>query len=129
MELCGLLGDEPSPLLYDACVGIGHESRLLSDFETAITYLERAKQVALAYGQGEPLIACLFDLGAVQFERGYRGEAVNALSEAVDLCRQQGILDTEFGQGVQAFYDEMNKSACCGCSSSLAQDPITIENE
>ena len=129
MELCEVLGEDPSPLLYDACVGIGHESRLMSDFETAIKYLERAKEVARAYGQGEPLIACLFDLGAVQFERGYRGEAVNALSEALDLCRQQGILDTEFGQGVQAFYDEMSKSACCGCSSSLAQDPITIENE
>ena len=44
MELCEVLGEDPSPLLYDACVGIGHESRLMSDFETAISILNAQRR-------------------------------------------------------------------------------------
>lgn len=121
--------DDDSPLLYDTYVGIAHESRLMGDYDAAIDFLIRAMEFARNYKQAEPLIACVFDLGVIQFERGHRGEAVNALSEAMDLCEQAKIKDTELGKTVEAFYTEMSKSACCGCSGEFAQAPITIEDE
>jgi FimV-like protein len=130
-ELCELQSntDDDAPILYDACVGIGHESRLIGDYDSAIEYLNRAMSIARQYEQAEPLIACLFDLGVIQFERGHRGEAVNALSEAMEVCRQANLSESELGQTVAAFYSEMSKSACCGCSGELAQSPITVEDE
>ena len=62
-------------------------------------------------------------------ERVQRGEAVIALSEASNLCEQAKNKDAELGKKAAAFYTEMSKSACCGCSGEFAQAPITIEDE
>lgn len=85
--------------------------------------------VARKHKQAEPLIACLYEPGTIQFERVQRGEAVIALSEASNLCEQAKNKDAELGKKAAAFYTEMSKSACCGCSGEFAQALITIEDE